>query len=48
MPQDSTLVNRKSNAAFARDASDWKWWNKSTPQKLAELVEDGYKIVIFT
>jgi histidinol phosphatase-like enzyme len=41
-------VNRKSTAAFVRDASDWKWWNKATPLKLAELVQEGYKVVIFT
>jgi len=46
--QDSTLVVRKSNSQFARDAADWRWFNKSVPKKLIELLEDEYKLVIFT
>jgi hypothetical protein len=26
-PQDGTLVNRKSDGAFAKSVTDWKWWN---------------------
>jgi histidinol phosphatase-like enzyme len=46
--QDGTIVHTKSGADFARDAGDWKWWNKDTAAKLAEFAEDGYKVVIFT
>jgi hypothetical protein len=45
--QDGTLVNRKSNSQFARASDDWRWWNKGVPDKLAELVGDGFKVVIF-
>lgn len=45
---DSTLINTKSGGIFARNSSDWVWWDPSVPKKLKEIHEDGYKIVIFS
>lgn len=45
---DCTLVNTKSGAKFAKNATDWVYWHESVPKKLQELSEQGYKIVIFT
>ena len=45
---DSTLIETKSGATFAKDANDWVFWHESVPKKMKELYEDDYKIVIFT
>eukprot|EP00882_Tetradesmus_deserticola_P011962 GHRQ01012661.1.p1 GENE.GHRQ01012661.1~~GHRQ01012661.1.p1 ORF type:complete len:163 (+),score=45.77 GHRQ01012661.1:262-750(+) len=45
---DGTLVDVKSGAQFPKHAGDWRWFNKKTPQVLAEYAEQGYKIVLFT
>lgn len=47
---DSTLIETKSGARFAKNASDWKFWHDPTsvPKKLKELVEEGYRVVVFT
>ncbi|KAI5951304.1 pnk1 [Candida jiufengensis] len=48
---DSTLIESKSGNKFSRGPSDWKWWgNHKTkiPQKLKQLHNDNYIIVIFT
>lgn len=47
-PQDGTLVNTKSGAMFAKDDLDWKWYNKSAPEKIQAYADEGYKIVVFT
>lgn len=47
-PQESCLINRKSRATYPKDANDWRWWNTGTPDKLLELVNKGYKLVVFT
>jgi len=31
-----------------KDADDWMLYNKSVPEKLKEVEEQGYKVVIFT
>merc|ERR1712166_1258275 len=45
---DSTLVNTKTGGRFATTAQDWCWFNPAVPDKLKELIADGFKIVIFT
>lgn len=45
---DSTLINTKSGAIFAKNSSDWVWWDEKVPKKLAKAHEDGFKIVIFS
>ena len=45
---DSTLIETKSGAKFAKNATDWIYWNECVPKKLKEYSENGYKIVIFT
>ncbi len=45
---DSTLIETKSGATFAKDAEDWVLWHQSVPKKMKQLYEDNYKIVIFT
>ncbi|KAG2453127.1 hypothetical protein HYH02_002455 [Chlamydomonas schloesseri] len=45
---DGTLVNTKSGATFAKDDLDWKWYNKSAPEKIQAYADEGYKIVVFT
>lgn len=41
-------MNRKRNSPYLRKSEDYKWWNKDTPERLAELMKQGYKVVIFT
>ncbi|ELR24286.1 DNA 3'phosphatase [Acanthamoeba castellanii str. Neff] len=45
---DDTLITPKSGRAFATGRNDWRWWNPSVPQRLTELHQQGYKLVIFT
>lgn len=45
---DSTLIETKSGAKFAKNADDWVYWNPCVPEKLRELVKEGFAIVIFT
>lgn len=45
---DGTLVDTESGSKFARNSSDWKWFNDSVLPKLEELHEQKYQIVIFT
>ncbi|CAF1018770.1 unnamed protein product [Adineta ricciae] len=45
---DSTLINVKSGAKFARNHEDWVWWHETVPKKLAELHSNGYRLIIFT
>lgn len=45
---DSTLINTKSGATFAKNAQDWVYWDEKVPTKLNQLAADGFKIVIFT
>ncbi|GAM38961.1 hypothetical protein TCE0_034r10115 [Talaromyces pinophilus] len=45
---DSTLIATASGNRFARDASDWKWWNNKVPEKLKQLNADGYQIIILS
>ncbi|CAF1149614.1 unnamed protein product [Rotaria magnacalcarata] len=45
---DSTLINVKSGAKFAKNHADWVWWHQTVPKKLAELHKEGYRLIIFT
>lgn len=45
--QDDTLVKIKSTARYPVDAKDFKLFNKRVPAKLKEILDDGYKLVIF-
>jgi hypothetical protein len=45
---DSTLIVSKSGALFGKSPSDWKMWHESVKPKLEELVEQGFRIVVFT
>lgn len=40
---DGTLIKPNSGAAFAKDATDWKWWGEASvvTKKLKELHDDG-------
>jgi bifunctional polynucleotide phosphatase/kinase len=42
------MVNTKSGAQFAKDESDYKWFNKNTASTIKSYHEQGYKVVIFT
>lgn len=46
---DGTLIVTKSGKRFAKDAEDWKWFDaKRVPEKLSQLVEDGFELVLFS
>lgn len=45
---DSTLITTKSGNKFAKDSSDWKWWDRIVPNRLVTYFERGYRIVIVT
>ncbi|KAF1976004.1 PNK3P-domain-containing protein [Bimuria novae-zelandiae CBS 107.79] len=45
---DSTLITPASGKKFGRDATDWKWWHHSVPQKLQKLHEDGYLVAVLS
>ncbi|CAF1311512.1 unnamed protein product [Adineta steineri] len=45
---DSTLINVKSGAKFAKNHADWVWWHETVPKKLKELHDNGYRLIIFT
>lgn len=45
---DSTLISVKSGAKFAKNHEDWIWWHERVPKKLAELHQNGYRLIIFT
>lgn len=45
---DGTLIATKSGNRFARDESDWRFFDKGVPKRLQELYNTGHHIVIFT
>ena len=45
---DGTLIKTKSGFAFASNKDDWEFLFENTVQKLKELNDQGYTIVIFT
>lgn len=45
---DGTIILTKSGRVFPKDRDDWRIGFPSVKQKLISLIEDGFKIVIFT
>ena len=45
---DGTLIRTKSGKKFAKDKDDYKYSFDNVIEKLHNLMENGYKIVIFT
>ncbi|KAI9714453.1 MAG: hypothetical protein M1820_000414 [Bogoriella megaspora] len=45
---DSTLITTASGRKYAKEPSDWKWWDASVPETLKKLAEEGYLIVILS
>jgi bifunctional polynucleotide phosphatase/kinase len=45
---DGTLITPKSKKKFAIDSLDWMWTFKIVPDKLRELFENGYSIIIIS
>jgi len=45
---DGTLIQTKSGKKFPINAEDWEWKFSNVPEKLKELEEAGYLIIIFT
>jgi bifunctional polynucleotide phosphatase/kinase len=45
---DSTLIKTKSGRVHAKDRDDWQFFSDGVVEKLIELSENGYNIVIFT
>lgn len=45
---DCTLIEPKSGRTMPANRADWRWWHPTVPDKLRELHERGYKIVVFT
>ena len=45
---DSTLIKTKSGRVHAKDRHDWQFFSGGVVEKLVELSENGYNIVIFT
>lgn len=45
---DSTLIATSSGKKHASSGTDWKWWHNSVPDKLRELYQDGFRVVILS
>jgi bifunctional polynucleotide phosphatase/kinase len=45
---DGTIIKTKSGNIFANNETDWKFFDKSVPNKLVELYEDGYQIIFIS
>lgn len=45
---DSTLIKTSSGKVHASDAADWQWWHPSVPDRVKQLHNEGYDVVIFT
>ena len=45
---DWTLVRTKSGNTFPNNINDWDWWHSSVRPRLHKLVEEGFRIVVFT
>ncbi|KAI9313286.1 polynucleotide kinase 3 phosphatase-domain-containing protein [Dichotomocladium elegans] len=45
---DSTLIKTRTGRVFAKDSTDWQWWHTSIPEKLEQLYNDGFRIVILS
>jgi len=45
---DGTLIRPKGKAKFPKNADDWQFTFTFIPSKLKKLVEEGYRVVIFS
>jgi len=45
---DNTIIVTKSGKTFATNNDDWKWFDKSVPQKLKEITDNGFRVVFIT
>lgn len=45
---DSTLITTKSGLQFSKGPEDWQWWHSCVPEKLKQLSEAGYAVVIIS
>ncbi|KAI9766288.1 MAG: hypothetical protein M1835_007218 [Candelina submexicana] len=45
---DSTLIRSASGNKFAKDGTDWTWWDASVPGKLHNVHAEGYQVVILS
>ena len=45
---DGTLIVTKSGRVFATDYNDWKIIFNGVSKKLKELINDNYKIIVFS
>ncbi|KAG5297472.1 polynucleotide kinase [Histoplasma ohiense] len=45
---DSTLIATKSGRRFPTNERDWKWWSPSVPDKLKQLNDEGYLVVVLS
>ncbi|KAM0255346.1 hypothetical protein ACHAQJ_005864 [Trichoderma viride] len=46
---DSTLITTSSGKKHASNATDWKWWDNTVPDRLRELYDkEGYHVVILS
>jgi bifunctional polynucleotide phosphatase/kinase len=45
---DSTLIEPSSGRKIPSGRGDWRMWHASVPEKLKQLMAQGYKIVVFT
>jgi DNA 3'-phosphatase len=46
--QDDTLIVTKSGKKFPTSKSDWEWAGPKIKSTLLNLIQHGFKIVIFT
>ena len=45
---DSTLIKTKSGKVFSRNENDWMFYNLNVREKLSELINNNYSIVVFS
>ncbi len=45
---DDTLIKTKSGKQFPQSADDWQFWNANVQPTIESLVDEEYKIIIFT
>ncbi|CAK7220173.1 DNA kinase/phosphatase Pnk1 [Sporothrix bragantina] len=45
---DSTLITTASGKKHADSATDWTWWDRTVPQRLRTLHDEGYAVIIFS
>ncbi|KAI9723474.1 MAG: hypothetical protein M1828_004204 [Chrysothrix sp. TS-e1954] len=45
---DGTIITTASGKSFARDSSDWKFWDHCIPERLRRLHEEGYRLLLLS